>query len=180
MPNTYEFYWTTDAEELVTRMKREYDRFWNDERKEKATALGLTPLQVSVLASIVQAETAKEDEKPRVAGLYLNRLKIGMILNSDPTVIFAHRDFTIKRVLNWHLKIDSPYNTYKYAGLPPGPINVPSAPSIDAVLNHEQHEYIYMCAREDFSGYHRFAISYQQHLQNAKMYQKALDAAGIR
>jgi UPF0755 protein len=179
IPNTYEMYWNTDARKLIERMKREYDKFWTDERKQKAQALGLTPIQVATLASIVQAETAKEDEKPIVAGLYLNRLKIGMLLNSDPTVIFAARDFTIKRVLKRHLEIESPYNTYKYVGLPPGPINVPAPTSIDAVLNYQTHEYLYMCAHEDFTGYHRFAVTFRQHLENARRYQKALNEAGI-
>ncbi len=179
IPNTYEVYWTTTAPELLARMKTEYDKFWTPERKAKAAKLGLSPKEVSTLASIVQAETIKNDEKPRVAGVYLNRLHKGMLLQADPTVVFAVRDFTIRRVLNTHLKTDSPYNTYKYKGLPPGPINVPNISSIDAVLNPEQHNYIYFCAKEDFSGYHSFAVTQAEHLANARRYQKALTARNI-
>ncbi|MEM1134948.1 MAG: endolytic transglycosylase MltG [Bacteroidota bacterium] len=175
LPNTYEMYWTSSAEDLFERMKYEYDRFWNEQRKERADSLGLKPVEVSVLASIVQAETAKRDEKPIVAGLYINRLERGMLLESDPTVVFAVGNFTMKRVLNKHLKTDSPYNTYKYAGLPPGPINLPEPSSIDAVLRYEKHDYIYMCAKEDFSGYHRFASNYRQHINNANRYRRALN-----
>lgn len=179
IPNTYEVYWTITAPELMQRMKTEYDRFWNDERKAKAEKMGLSPKEVSTLASIVQAETIKNDEKPRVAGVYLNRLKKGMRLEADPTVVYAVRDFTIRRVLNVHLQHDSPYNTYRYAGLPPGPINVPDISSIDAVLNPEQHKYIYFCAKEDFSGYHSFAVTHAEHIANARRYQKALTERNI-
>ncbi len=179
VPNTYEVYWTITAKELMERMKTEYDKFWTAERKAKADKLGLTPLQVSTLASIVQAETIKSDEKPRVAGVYLNRLQKNMLLQADPTVVFAVRDFTIRRVLNKHLVYDSPYNTYKYKGLPPGPINVPNISSIDAVLNPEQHDYIYFCAKEDFSGYHSFAVTQSEHLANARRYQQALTQRNI-
>lgn len=180
LPNTYEMYWTTDEDGLFKRMKKEYDRFWNEERKEKAKALNLTPLEVSTLASIVQGETQMSDEKPRVAGVYLNRLEKGMLLQADPTVIFALQDFTIKRVLNKHLEFDSPYNTYKYPKLPPGPINVPNASSINAVLNYEKHDYIFFCAKEDFSGYHNFAKTSAQHSRNAAKYRRALNNRGIR
>ncbi|RAU82283.1 endolytic transglycosylase MltG [Pontibacter arcticus] len=179
VPNTYEVYWTITAPELMQRMKTEYDKFWTAERKAKAEKLGLTQKQVSTLASIVQAETIKNDEKPRVAGVYLNRLQKGMLLQADPTVVFGVGDFTIRRVLNVHLRHDSPYNTYKYKGLPPGPINVPNISSIDAVLNPESHKYIYFCAKEDFSGYHSFAVTEAEHLANARRYRNALTARNI-
>ncbi|EJF11212.1 aminodeoxychorismate lyase [Pontibacter sp. BAB1700] len=179
IPNTYEVYWTITAPELMQRMKTEYDRFWTDERKAKAEKMGLSPKEVSTLASIVQAETIKNDEKPRVAGVYLNRLQKGMKLEADPTVVYAVRDFSIRRVLNVHLQHDSPYNTYRYAGLPPGPINVPDISSIDAVLNPEKHKYIYFCAKEDFSGYHSFAVTHAEHIANARRYQRALTQRNI-
>ncbi|MBD1396831.1 endolytic transglycosylase MltG [Pontibacter sp. JH31] len=179
IPNTYEVYWTITAPELMQRMKSEHDRFWTAERKAKAEKMGLTPKEVSTLASIVQAETIKNDEKPRVAGVYLNRLQKGMKLEADPTVVYAVRDFTIRRVLNVHLQQDSPYNTYRYAGLPPGPINVPDISSIDAVLNPEEHKYIYFCAKEDFSGYHSFAVTHAEHIANARRYQRALTQRNI-
>jgi UPF0755 protein len=179
IPNTYEIYWTTSAPELMTRMKSEYDKFWTAERKAKADKLGLSQKEVSTLASIVQAETIKNDEKPRVAGVYLNRLNKGMLLQADPTVVFAVRDFTIRRVLNVHLRQKSPYNTYINKGLPPGPINVPNISSIDAVLNPEQHNYIYFCAKEDFSGYHAFASNVAEHQANARRFHAALNARNI-
>jgi UPF0755 protein len=180
VPNTYELYWNTTPEQLMERMKKEYDRFWTPARIAKAKKLGLTRKEVSILASIVEAEQNQHaDERPRIAGAYLNRLKIGMPLQADPTVVFAVGDFSIRRVLNKHLQTDSPYNTYKYKGLPPGPINLPSIPSIDAVLNPEQHKYIYFCAKEDFSGYHSFAATEKEHIDNARRYQKALTAAKI-
>ncbi len=175
IPNSYEFYWTTTPEQFTDRMAAEYKRFWNDTRKAKAAAKGLSPEQVSTLASIVQEETVKNDEKPIVAGLYLNRLKKGMMLQADPTIKFAINDFTIRRILNEHLLTDSPYNTYKYAGLPPGPINFPEISSIEAVLNAENHKYLYMCAREDFSGYHNFSVTLSGHNRNAQKYQAALN-----
>jgi UPF0755 protein len=179
IPNTYQMFWNTDAKGFVIRMNREYQRFWNEERKSKAKKIGLSPDEVSVLASIVDEETIKNDEKPTVAGLYLNRLKKNMRLQADPTVKFALGDFTIKRVLNGDKEIDSPYNTYKYAGLPPGPIRIPSIKGIDAVLNYESHKYLYMCAREDFSGYHNFATTLSQHNRNAAKYQRELNKRGI-
>ncbi len=179
IPNTYEVYWTTTAPELMQRMKTEYDKFWTTERQNKAKQVGLSQQEVSTLASIVQAETIKNDEKPRVAGVYLNRLQRGMLLQADPTVVFAVRDFTIRRVLHSHLRFDSPYNTYKYKGLPPGPINVPNISSIDAVLNPEEHQYIYFCAKEDFSGYHSFATNERDHINNARRYQRALTERNI-
>ena len=179
IPNTYEVYWTTTADELIQRMNTEYDKFWTAERLEKAEELNLTQQEVSTLASIVQAETIKNDEKPRVAGVYLNRLKKGMLLQADPTVVLSVGDFSIRRVLNAHLKHDSPYNTYKYKGLPPGPINVPNISSIDAVLNAENHDYIYFCAKEDFSGYHAFAETEAEHRANARRFHQALNKRNI-
>jgi len=174
LPNTYEVYYNVLPDELITRMLSEYKRFWNEERLTKAKSLGLTPKEISTLASIVQAESVKADEAPIIAGLYINRLKKGIPLQADPTLVFAAGDFTIKRVLNEHKAIDSPYNTYKYAGLPPGPINMPQIATINAVLNYQKHTYIYMCAKEDFSGYHNFASTLDEHNKNARKYQKAL------
>lgn len=179
LPNTYEMFWTTQEQELLDRMHQEYKRFWNEERLNKAKALNMSPVEVSVLASIVESETNKADEAPVVAGLYLNRLERNIALQADPTLVFAAQDFTIRRVLDKHKEIDSPYNTYKYTGLPPGPIRSPSINSIDAVLNYEDHNYLYMCAKEDFSGYHNFATNLQTHLANARRYQRALSQAGI-
>jgi UPF0755 protein len=176
IPNTYMVYFNIIPEDLVSRINKEYHDFWTVERLDKARALGLTPIEVSILASIVQAEISKTDEGPIVAGLYLNRLKKDIALQADPTLVFAAGDFSIKRVLNEHKQIDSPYNTYKYTGLPPGPINMPYISSIDAVLNYEKHNYYYMCAREDFSGYHNFANSLADHQKNATRYQRALTA----
>ena len=180
IPNTYEVYWTMTPEQFVARIVKEYGRFWNAERKNKAQVLGLTPIQVSTLASIVDEETNKNDEKPIVAGLYLNRLKRGMLLQADPTVKYAHGDFSLRRILIAHLTIDSPYNTYKYAGVPPGPIRIPSISSIESVLNPAKHNYIYMCAKEDFSGYHNFATTLSEHNANARRYQQALNRRGIK
>jgi len=160
-------------------MSYEYRQFWNDARKAKADTIGLSPVEISILASIVQAECKMSDEAPIIAGLYLNRLKKNYLLQADPTVVYANGDFTINRVLNVHKEIDSPYNTYKYRGLPPGPINAPEILYLDAVLNYSDHKYLYMCAREDFSGYHNFATNLQQHLNNARRYQRALNREGI-
>ena len=180
IPNTYELYWNTTPEQLMDRMKKEYDKFWTKDRIAKAKKLGLSKTEVSVLASIVEAEQNQHpDERPRIAGVYLNRLKKNMLLQADPTVVYAVGDFSIRRVLNVHTQTDSPYNTYRYKGLPPGPINLPSITSIDAVLNPEKHDYIYFCAKEDFSGYHSFAKNEADHLTNARRYQKALTAAKI-
>ena len=179
IPNTYEFWWDTSAEELFERMHKEYQIFWTDARKQKAQDLGLSQQEVSTLASIVQAESQKSDERPKIAGVYLNRLRIGMPLQADPTLVFAAGDFSIKRLTAKQMAIDSPYNTYKYAGLPPGPINLPDINSLDAVLNFEKHSYLYFCAKEDFSGYHSFAVGYDEHLSNARRYQRALNAANI-
>lgn len=174
LPNTYEIYYNVLPDELIDRMHDEYKKFWNEERLGKAKAVGLTPFEVSTLASIVQAESIKKEEAPIIAGLYINRLKKGIPLQADPTLVFAAKDFTIKRVLNEHKEIDSPYNTYKYSGLPPGPINMPQLSTVDAVLNYEKNNYIYMCAREDFSGYHNFATTLAEHNKNANRYQRAL------
>ena len=174
IPNTYEVYYTIGTGPLLERMHDEFVNFWNTERTEKAKALGFTPIEVSILAAIVQAETVKADEAPTIAGLYINRLKKGIPLQADPTLVFAVGDFSLKRVLNEHKEVDSPYNTYKNSGLPPGPINMPERNSLDAVLNFISSDYIYMCAKEDFSGRHNFSASYQEHMRNAERYQKAL------
>lgn len=174
IPNTYEVYFSTSAKDLIDRMEREYLAFWNEERQSKADKLGMSRVEVSTLASIVQAEVSKPEELSRVAGLYLNRLRKDMALQADPTLVFASGDFGLKRVLNVHKEIDSPYNTYMYKGLPPGPINMPTISSVDAVLNAEEHDYVYMCAREDFSGFHNFAVTYEQHMINARKYQRQL------
>lgn len=179
IPNTYEVWWNTSPEALFDRMHKEYQAFWTDERKAKANALGLSPKEVSTLASIVQSESQKSDERPKIAGVYLNRLNLNMPLQADPTLVFALGDFTIKRVLNVHKEIESPYNTYKYPGLPPGPINLPDINSLEAVLNPQDHNYLYFCAKEDFSGYHAFATNLAQHNANARRYQAALNAAKI-
>lgn len=180
IPNTYEFYWNTSAEEFFQRMAREYKAFWTPERKQKAAGLGLSQSEVSILASIVQAEqNFRRDERPRVAGLYINRLRKKMKLESDPTIIYANGNYHVKRVLNVDRKIDSPYNTYRYRGLPPGPINLPEIASIDAVLNYEKHNFIFMCAKEDFSGYHNFSETYRQHQIHARRYRQELNKRKI-
>lgn len=179
IPDTYEFFWDTNAEKLLERMLREYNNFWTAARKEKATAIPLSQTEVSTLASIVEEETNKSSERPIVAGLYINRLNKGMRLQADPTVKFALGNFGLQRILNTHLEYDSPYNTYKYAGLPPGPIRCPSPNSIDAVLNYQKNNYIYMCAKETLNGEHNFATTLHLHLQNARNYQRALNALKI-
>ncbi len=179
IPNTYQIYWTCSVEQFTKRMHKEYQRFWNEDRMMKAKALNLSPVEVITLASIVQEETIKSDEKPMVAGLYLNRLKRGMLLQADPTLKYAAGDFSIRRVLNKHKELNSPYNTYKHSGLPPGPINFPEITSIDAVLNPTTHNYIYMCAKEDFSGYHNFARTLSQHNANARNYHRELNKLKI-
>lgn len=174
LPNTYEVYFNVSPQALVERMHTEYKKFWNAERLEKANKIGLTPIEVSILSSIVQAETVKQAEAPIIAGLYINRLKKDMALQADPTLVFAVGDFTLKRVLNEHKEVDSPYNTYTHTGLPPGPINMPRIAIIDAVLDYTDHAYIYMCAKEDFSGNHNFAATLSEHSKNARKYQTAL------
>ena len=180
IPNTYEVWWTVTPEDFMDRMNKEYEKFWSGDRDAKAAAIGLTRQQVSTLAAIVIEETKYEPEMPRVAGVYMNRLHSDMLLQADPTVIFAVGDPDLKRVLNRHLETDSPYNTYRNEGLPPGPIKIASIKGIDAVLNHVDHDYLYMCAKEDFSGTHNFATTYQEHLQNAAKYSKALNERGIK
>lgn len=180
IPNTYEFYWNTDAEGFIVRMKKEYDRFWNASRIAKLEKTGLTRNEVITMASIVAEETRMTDEMPRIAGVYVNRINKKMLLQADPTVKFAVGDFGLRRILNEHLKIDSPYNTYKNLGLPPGPICAPPIRAIDAVLDYEEHNYLFFCAKDDFSGYHSFATSYAQHLKNARAYHKALNDRGIQ
>lgn len=180
IPNTYEMYWNSKPEAIIKRMVREHAAFWNEERRAKAAALNLSPAQVSILASIVEQETRMNDEKPLIAGVYLNRIKKGWKLEADPTLVYASGNFGIRRVLNIHKEIESPFNTYKYAGLPPGPICLPSIASIDAVLNHVKHEYLFFCARDDMSGYHAFAKTYEDHRLNARRFQKELSRRGIR
>jgi UPF0755 protein len=180
MPNTYQLYWNTSAQQFFERMHKEYEKFWTDARKQQAAAINLTPIQVSILASVVDAEALHDDEMPTIAGLYLNRLKRGIKMEADPTVIYATGDFTIKRVLNKYLNIPSPYNTYRVTGLPPGPIMMPSVNAVKAVLNYKQHNYIYMCAKEDFSGYHNFADNVADHMANARRFQQALNERGIK
>jgi UPF0755 protein len=180
IPNTYEVYWNTSADKFLQRMKKEYDKFWTAERMNKAEEIGLKRIQVSVLASIVQQESIMEDEKPTIAGVYMNRLKKNWKLEADPTLVYALGDFTVNRILNVYKKIVSPYNTYMYTGLPPGPICLPTISSIDAVLNYVRHDYFYFCAKDDFSGYHAFAASYAQHLVNARRFQQALNRRGIK
>ncbi|MCM1107524.1 MAG: endolytic transglycosylase MltG [Clostridium sp.] len=175
VPNTYEVYWDTTPERFLRRMQKERDSFWTDRRKQQAEAAGLTPVEVVTLASIVDEETANNGEKPMVAGMYINRLRTGMPLQADPTVKFALGDFSLRRIYHKHLEVESPYNTYRNTGLPPGPIRIPSIAGVDAVLNHVHHDYLYMCAKEDFSGTHNFARTYREHLANAARYVRALD-----
>lgn len=180
IPNTYEVYWDITTEQLVKRMQKESKKYWNEERLQKAKAQGLTPNEVITLASIVDQETANNGEKPAIAGMYLNRIRKDMLLQADPTVKFALQQFGLRRILHEHLTVDSPYNTYRYKGLPPGPIAIPAMASIEAVLNAEKNDYLYMCAKEDFSGTHNFAATYSEHLRNARKYTKALDQRGIK
>lgn len=179
IPNTYEVYWNIGADAFFARMQREHQRFWNSERLKKAQAIGLSPEEVATLASIVEEETNNAAEKPVVAGLYINRLKRGMLLQADPTVKFALQDFGLKRVTRSNLNVQSPYNTYLHAGLPPGPIRIPTPQGLDAVLNYTRHNYLYMCAKEDFSGTHNFASNYADHARNARKYWKALNERKI-
>ncbi|MDD3279957.1 MAG: endolytic transglycosylase MltG [Bacteroidales bacterium] len=180
IPNTYEFWWNTSATGFFERMYDEYEKYWNKERMSKAEDIGLSPLQVIILASIVEEENYRTDEQARIAGVYMNRLKKGMLLQADPTVKYVLGDFSIKRLLFKDLEVDSPYNTYMYMGLPPGPIRIPERSAINAVLNYEKHNFLYMCAKEDFSGYHNFAVSARQHAINAKKYQHALNKLKIK
>ena len=175
LPDTYEMWWTASVEDIFDRFKKEYDAFWTQGRVAKAEKQGLSRLEVSVMASIVSGETLKAAEYPVIAGVYLNRLRRGMKLQADPTVCYCH-DYKLDRVLRKHLEIDSPYNTYKYAGLPPAPINVPPKACVDAVLNPDEHGYIYFCASPDFDGTHRFAVTYGEHCRNAREFQRELTA----
>jgi UPF0755 protein len=179
IPNTYEVYWNITAERLVARMQREFDVFWNDTRRERARQIRLSPEEVGILASIVQSETNKVDEMPRIAGVYINRISRNMPLQACPTVIYAIGDFSITRLLNEQLDFDSPYNTYLNLGLPPGPINLPEPVAIDAVLNYESHNYLFFSANPDFSGYHVFARTHQEHMRNARIYQQQLNERRI-
>lgn len=179
IPNTYELYWNISAKDFVEKMISEYKRFWNESRIKKAEDIKLSPIEVSILASIVDKETTKTSEMSRIAGVYLNRINKKWLLQADPTLIFALGDFEIKRVLDKHKEIESPYNTYKYVGLPPGPICIPSIAAIDAVLNAEKHKYFYFCAKDDLSGYHVFARNIKEHNANAEKYRRALNKKKI-
>jgi len=180
LPDTYEVYWDISADKLLKRMKSEHDKYWNSDRRRLAAEKGLTPNEVCTLASIIDEETANNGEKPMIAGMYLNRLRKGMMLQADPTVKFALKDFTLKRIYNAHLEVDSPYNTYKNTGLPPGPIKIASKQGIEAVLHAADCDYLYMCAKEDFSGTHNFARTYREHQANAARYAAALNQRSIR
>lgn len=180
IPDTYEVYWTTTFDDFLVKMKKSYDRFWTEKRIQEAKALGLTPTEVGILASIVYGESKESSEQARIAGVYWNRLQVNMPLQADPTIVFAWKDFTIKRVTGRYTAINSPFNTYRLSGLPPGPISIPNPKVMDKVLQLEKHDYLYFCAKEDFSGFHNFAVSYPEHLQNAAKYQKALDEYQIK
>ncbi|MCM1310506.1 MAG: endolytic transglycosylase MltG [Bacteroides sp.] len=180
LPDTYEFYWTTSAERTVEKLLKARNDFWNDERRTQARQLGLTPVEVATVASIAEEETNNREERGEVGRLYINRIRRGMKLQADPTVKFALGDFSLRRIRGEHLKVESPYNTYRVNGLPPGPIRVAAARTIDSVLTSQPHNYIYMCAKEDFSGTHNFAADYATHLANARRYQKALNQRGIK
>ena len=179
IPNTYEFFWNTPPEKFIDRMHTEYEAFWNNKRQRKAEKLNMTREEIITLASIVDQETDMNDEKSRIAGVYLNRINKGMRLQADPTVIYAVGNFNIKRVLRKHYQINSPFNTYRVDGLPPGPICLPEISSIDAVLDYEKHNYLYMCAKPDFSGYHVFAKTLNEHNKNAALYRKELNKRRI-
>lgn len=180
IPNTYQMFWNTGARDFLQRMVKEHDAFWDkNNRREKARALGMSTEQVYTLASIVERETNDDAEKPTIAGVYLNRLKINMPLQADPTCVFATRDFSARRVTEYHTTFDSPYNTYLYKGLPPGPISMASISSIDAVLNAPQHHYLYFCAKPGDSGAHAFAATYAAHLVNARRFQSWLEQQGL-
>lgn len=179
IPDTCEVYWNISGEQLMERMQKEYDKFWSTERRQKANNIGMSVYEVMTLASIVDEETAKDDEKDMIAGLYINRIRKNIPLQADPTVKYALQDFGLRRIMKEHLKVQSPYNTYINTGLPPGPIRIPSKAGIDAVLNHVKHNYIYMCAKEDFSGRHNFAVTYSEHMANARRYWAELNRRKI-
>lgn len=180
IPETYDFFWTDNAEKVLDRMAKEFNKFWTEEKKQQAKSIGLTPVEVATLASIIDGETNIKTDKPIIAGVYLNRLKIGMKLQACPTVKYAVGDFTLRRILNKHLAVDNPYNTYKYEGLPPGPICIPSKEGLEAVLNAAKHEYIFFCASPKFDGTHCFAKNEAEHMQNARAYQAALNQRNIK
>lgn len=180
VPNTYDIYWNVSLDNFMLRMKKEHSKFWSGERAGRAKDMGMTETEVATMASIIDEETANNAEKPMIAGMYYNRLKQEMPLQADPTVKFALKDFALRRIYNKHLRIESPYNTYRNTGLPPGPIKIASVAGIDAVLNRVKHDYLYMCAKEDFSGTHNFARTYDEHLDNAAKYTKALTERGIK
>lgn len=180
LPDTYQVYWDITPEKLVRKLKSEYDKFWNEERTSKCKALNISQLQASILCSIAEEETANRTERGVVARLYWNRLQKGMLLQADPTVKYAIGDFALKRILNKHLEVSSPYNTYKHAGLPPGPIRIVEKATIDALLNSQPHPYLFMCAKEDFSGLHNFATTNAEHARNAQKYHAALNSRKIR
>lgn len=180
IPDTYEVYWNITAEDLIVRLLEERRKFWNNDRKAKAAEIGMSPEDVAILASIVDEETNNIEEMPTVAGLYINRLNKGMMLQADPTVKFALNDPTRKRILESDLEIDSPYNTYKHTGLPPGPIRIPTKQALESVLNYARHDFLFMCAKEDFSGTHNFAKTLREHNANARRYQQALDQLDIK
>lgn len=180
VPDSYEFYYTDSPEKIIRTLVQYRNKFWTDSRRQQAKSLNLTPIQVATVASIIEEETAKSDERGKVARLYLNRLEQGMKLQADPTVKFALKDFSIRRIKGNMLKTSSPYNTYAVNGLPPGPIRIAEKSAIDAVLNAPNHNYLYMCAKSDFSGYHDFATNYDQHLANARKYQQKLNELNIR
>ncbi len=179
MVDNYEFYWNTPMEKFIDKLNTAYKNFWNEERKAKAAALNLTPTEVTILASVVEKEVIRDKELPTVAGVYLNRLRIGMPLQADPTLVFALRDFNAQRVTSYHKGFDTPYNSYMYSGLPPGPICMPRKKSIDAVLNFEEHQYLYFCANPDMSGYSLFSKTYQEQMRVAAQYRKKLNALNI-
>ncbi len=179
IPNTYQIYWDTSVQQFLKRMEREYNTFWNASRKAKAQQIDLSPVEVSILASVVEEEAMYSDEYPTIAGLYLNRLKKGMRLEADPTIKFALGNPALRRILLEHLEVDSPYNTYKTNGLPPGPIRIPSIKAIDGTLSAASHHYIFMCAKDDLSGRHNFATTHAEHSRNARRYHQALNARGI-
>lgn len=180
LPDSYEFYWTATAPQIVSRLLSYRNNFWNDTRRDKARKLGLNPVKVSIIASIVEEETAKRDERGKIGRLYINRLNRGMKLQADPTVKYATGNFALRRITSAHLSTPSPYNTYLHEGLPPGPIRMPEAATIDAILDSAPNNYLYMCAKEDFSGYHNFASDFATHQANARRYHAALNARGIR
>lgn len=177
--DNYEFYWNISADKFFDKLKNAYKAYWNDERRAKASAINLTPQSATILASIVEKEVIRDKELPTVAGVYLNRLKINMPLQADPTLVFALRDFDARRVTSYHKDFDTPYNTYKYTGLPPGPICMPRKKSIDAVLNYEDHKYLYFCANPDMSGYSLFSVTYEEQMKVAAQYRQKLNKMNI-